>query len=255
MSARCHRWFTGILALLALCAASLCVANSPPKADAGPGQSVLVGALVQLDGSRSSDRDGPFHLAYSWRFTRRPAASNAVLSDRSAVRPTFVVDKAGDYAIELTVFDGVDVSRSSAVMVSTRNSPPVANAGPDQTVFAGDTVIVDASASTDVDGDTLDYTWAIVSRPAGSTAALTPLTSGRASFVVDKEGAYTLMVVVSDRYPILSSDIVAVSTSNSRPVANPKASCAPAPNVGCSGTIASTITLDGSASTDVDGDP
>ena len=42
-----------------------------------------------------------------------------------------------------------------ARLPTTHNSPPLANAGPDQSVFLGDTVIVDGSASTDPDGGPL----------------------------------------------------------------------------------------------------
>ena len=42
------------------------------------------------------------------------------------------------------------------------NTPPVANAGPDQTRFIGDEVQLDGTASTDVDGDLLSYFWALV---------------------------------------------------------------------------------------------
>ena len=135
------------------------------------------------------------------------------------------------------------------------NTAPIANAGPDQSVFLGETVIVDGSASTDPDGGPVLFYWTLVSRPPGSTATLAPtvVIDPRASFVVDQEGTYTLELVVADYRSKSPPDIVVVSTSNTRPVANPKASCAAAPNVDCSAPIGSTITLDASASTDVDG--
>jgi PKD domain len=39
------------------------------------------------------------------------------------------------------------------------NTPPVADAGPDQTIECGNTVTLDGSGSTDADGDSLTYTW------------------------------------------------------------------------------------------------
>jgi hypothetical protein len=68
--------------------------NSPPVADAGLDQTTLVGDMVTLDGSGSSDMDGD-SLTYSWFFTSRPAGSTATLSNPTAVNPTFTVDKPG----------------------------------------------------------------------------------------------------------------------------------------------------------------
>src|SRR4051812_7456848 len=52
------------------------------------------------------------------------------------------------------------------------NTPPSANAGPDQAVQLGSTVTLNGSASSDVDGDSLSFAWTMTARPTGSTAAL-----------------------------------------------------------------------------------
>src|SRR5439155_23494230 len=123
------------------------------------------------NGAASSDADGD-QLTFHWSFLSRPNGSNPVLSDPSAVRPTFVVDLPGRYTIRLIVNDGFADSPPDTVLVDTQNSPPTANAGPDQTVFVAPAVQLDRSGSADDDDDLLTFTWTFVSRPTGSTATL-----------------------------------------------------------------------------------
>jgi hypothetical protein len=87
-----------------------------PLADAGADQSVSVGDTVTLDGSQSDPHAGP--LTYQWSFVSRPAGSAAVLSDASAVNPTFSADLAGTYTVQLIVNDGYADSQPATVTVT-----------------------------------------------------------------------------------------------------------------------------------------
>jgi hypothetical protein len=60
-------------------------AREPPIANAGPDQSVRMGAIVTLDGTGSFDREGE-PLAYSWTQTSGPEVT---LNGTTSVRPTF----------------------------------------------------------------------------------------------------------------------------------------------------------------------
>ena len=80
--------------------------------------------------------------------------------------PSFVVDRPGTYVAQLIVNDGTVNSAPDTVTISTLNSAPVANAGPDQAVSVGQAVGLDGSASSDVDGDPLTFSWALTSAPA-----------------------------------------------------------------------------------------
>ncbi len=60
-------------------------AREPPIANAGPDQSVRMGAIVTLDGTGSFDREGEA-LAYSWTQTSGPEVT---LNGTTSVRPTF----------------------------------------------------------------------------------------------------------------------------------------------------------------------
>src|SRR5205823_1628725 len=160
--------------------------NTKPTANAGPNQSVKQFATVTLNGSASTTPAGT--LTYSWAFSTRPAGSTATLTNPTSVTPTFVADLAGAYVIVLTVNNGVATDSASVTITTTPgNSPPTANAGPDQSVPVGTTVHLTGAASTDPDpGDTLTFSWAFTSRPAGSTATLTGANTVNPTFVVDK---------------------------------------------------------------------
>ena len=78
------------------------------------------------------------------------------------------------------------------VFVSTLsfNRPPIANAGPDQSIHANGLVTLDGSGSSDPDGNPITYAWSFLSRPPGSTAAFSNPAVVNPTFVADKPGDY-----------------------------------------------------------------
>jgi PKD repeat protein len=219
--------------------------NTPPVANAGPDQTVYVTNTVTLDGSGSSDVDGDL-LTFKWSFVSVPNGSAATLSDPTAVNPAFVVDRSGTYVVQLIVNDGKVDSAPDTVSITTENSPPVANAGLDQTVYVTNTVTLDGSGSSDVDGDLLTFKWSFVSIPEGSAATLSDPTAVNPIFVVDRPGTYIVQLIVNDGTVDSAPDTVSITTENSPPVAN----AGPDQTV----YVTDTVTLDGSGSSDVDGD-
>jgi hypothetical protein len=221
------------------------VPNTAPVANAGPDQPASVGARIRLDGSGSTDIDGD-RLTYSWTFASRPEGSSAVLNRARTPRPNFVVDVPGRYVVGLVVHDGLVESAPDFVEISTGNTAPVANAGPDQSALVTQIVQLNGSASSDVDGDPLTYTWTFVSRPAGSNSTLTNATTVNPVFQVDRRGTYEVGLVVNDGVVDSTQDIVLITVGNTAPLA----AAGPDQRV----ARGATVTLDGSGSTDVDGD-
>ena len=103
---------------------------------------------------------------------------------------------------------GIAVYRSSNIYVAdifnnriqvfTYNQPPIADAGLDQTVVAGNVAILDGSASYDPDGDPLTYYWSIDSQPQGASATLSEADTIAASLTTDMPGEYIVQLIVND---------------------------------------------------------
>ncbi|WOT04585.1 Lcl C-terminal domain-containing protein [Shewanella youngdeokensis] len=91
------------------------------------------------------------------------------------------------------------------------NSIPIANAGDDQVVTTGALVTLNASDSYDADGDTLTYTWAIISAP--SSISLSDATSATPSFTPDTDGDYVISLTVNDGIDNSETDQVTISSS------------------------------------------
>jgi hypothetical protein len=84
------------------------------------------------------------------------------------------------------------------VAITTLNSAPVADAGPNQSVFRGDTVFLDGNGSSDADGDPLTFSWSLTTVPAGSAATLSDPVAAAPTFVADTAGTYVAQLIVND---------------------------------------------------------
>ena len=122
------------------------------------------------------------------------------------------------------VSDGyVDSAPSELVVTAfSNNTPPVANAGPDQTVALGSRVQLDGSTSFDPDGSEVSYQWTLVTKPAGSNAALSVAASPTPSFDADVDGDFVFELVVNDGELSIEPDVLTITSSknNLPPVAH-----------------------------------
>ncbi len=223
--------------------------NQAPLANAGSDQSVNEGSSGSLDGSASSDPDGN-PLTYQWT-----APAGFVLSSTADAKPTFTAPQVSTdtpYTFSLVVNDGKLDSQADQVVITIRKThqPPAANAGPDQSRNEGTLITLDGSASSDTesyaDGDALTYQW---TAPAG--IVLSSATDAKPTFTapeVSTDTQYTFSLVVNDGKADSQADevVITVLQVNKAPVAN--AGTDQSANEGAS------VLLDGSASSDPDGD-
>ena len=220
------------------------IAASKIIVNAGSNQIVDEGALVTLDGSNSYDSSGK-PLTYIWK-----APEGITLSNTTSVKPTFIapqVDKETKYKILLYVNNGITNSVYDQVIITVKNvnHPPIANAGTNQTVNEGATVFLDGRLSTDPDGNVVNYAW---TSPAG--IILTGANTATPSFTtteVSSDKAYIFTLMVSDGSLTSTAQVtVTVKQVNKAPVANA--------GVAQTVKVAAFVTLNGTASTDPDGD-
>ncbi len=179
-----------------------------PVANAGPDQAVNQGDTVTFDGSGSTDNAALDN--YTWTFTY-----DSILVYRFGPNPSSPFQIAGQYIVTLNV---TDTSGNWAVdtMTVTVNdtTKPVADAGPDQTVFQGDTVYFDGSGSSDNIG-VVNYTWTFDDGGIQTLYGVGP------NYTFNNAGAFivTLNVTDADGYWTVNTVLITV-TDITNPIAN-----------------------------------
>lgn len=129
------------------------------------------------------------------------------------------------------------------------NSEPYADAGGNLIGLVGAVVNLDGAGSYDPDGDGLDFAWSIDAAPTSSSVKLSGATQDVAQLVPDVSGAWDIALVVSDGVLESAADVITltVTENNGSPVAAAAADQTVA--------FGATVALDGSGSSDPDGDP
>ncbi len=185
------------------------VPNIPPVANAGLNQSItLPTSTANLIGS-GSDVDGAI-IAYNWTKISGPSAGTIVNANAAATTVTGLA--AGIYKFELRVTDNNNATARDTMQVTVNpaNVPPVANAGPDQSVVLPSNKVTLTGSGTDVDGIVVSYAWKQISGPADKLTSInTPVT------VLDNliVGAYKLELTVTDNKGATGKDTVNVTVA------------------------------------------
>jgi len=247
-------FFVALFFILFLQTVAASQALAAVQADAGPDQTVNEGDTVTLDGSNSSHRK--LIIGYFWQQTG--GSPSVTLQNANKAKASFTAPQVGPAGTSLTFqltvtynFYGIINILTDTAIVNVRfvNDPPVADAGPDQNVDEETTVTLDGSNSFDPDDGIESYRWKQI---AGQSVTLSNPQAAKPTFLAPNVGpggvSFTFELTVTDYGSLQSTDtaIINVIWLNDPPTAN----------AGTDQTVLekSTVTLDGSESSDPDGD-
>ncbi|PTL84499.1 peptidase M36 [Vitiosangium sp. GDMCC 1.1324] len=223
--------------------------NRAPTANAGSASSARSGTSVSLDGTASADIDGDT-LSYQWTQVGGPWVT---LTGATTATPSFTapdVTTATELVFSLSVSDG-SLSSAATVHVSITPADPSSNRAPvaqARIILSGNqtSLTLDGSASSDPDGDALTYKW---EQTGGPALVLGDDTHAVLSVDLPAAATYRFRLTVTDAHGATNSATVEASATpggeNHAPVAHAR--------ILFSGKQRS-MTLDGSASSDMDGD-
>ena len=160
--------------------------DTPPVADANGPYAGYEGSLITFNGSDSYDLDDNI-IIYEWDFDGDGIYETNTYETNGTVNHTWCDDYFGNVSLRVTDSRGAtDVNNTT---VTVLNVPPTADAGPDQTVYAGDVVIFNGSA-TDPGCDNLTFEWELGD---GTNA-----TGMNTTHVYFDKGNYTVTLTVID---------------------------------------------------------
>jgi large repetitive protein len=191
--------------------------NEPPLAWAGGNRSFVAGRPMAFDGTVSEASFGSI-IRYEWDFGDGNTGVGARV-DHTYTEP-------GEYTVTLRVTDdsGTACNQASASATVRVNLPPVARINAPVSAQFGETVILDGSASTDPDGEIVEYRWEIFGEVVSSDS-ITAYT-----IQLDRNVPVTLHVT-DDAFTMNSTSSASHTIRiNQRPIANAGADKHVSPN-------------------------
>ena len=166
---------------------------------------------------------------------------------------------AGDYSVDVEA-SAIDPATDDRMVETTsttisveepeQNQEPTADAGSDQTVNEGASVSLDATGSSDPDGDALSYSWTQTDGPSITLSDASTATPTFTAPEVQSDTTLTFEVTASDGEAV-DTDTVSVTVQDvPEPNQNPSASFDYSPS---SPTAGDQVAFDASDSSDSDG--
>jgi hypothetical protein len=170
----------------------------------------------------ATDADGDA-LSFSWSSGNCPGSFDT-LSSPQVVFTLSPQSSTSSCSFQVLVSDGRGGQQKGTLIlhIGDKAAPaaPVARPGTSRTVLSRKPVTLDGSESSASNGALLTFAWSFVSRPSGSTAALSDPTAMKPTFIPDLDGDYVVQLVVSDGDHLSAPATLALTAQNRAPVAN-----------------------------------
>jgi hypothetical protein len=187
--------------------------------------SISTNTFIVLDGTGSTDPQGDT-VTVTWTLNSAPAGSTATLDTSTPGIGKLLADVLGTYVITGRATDsrGAWVERVFTFVADNQPPNPLVSISADPnatgrtyTLALGYDLLLDASGTTDADGDPMTFQWTVVQAPSGSTAALSSDTGTTSTFTPDQLGTYKIKLEVRDSKGALAVFVLTLNVNNTRP--------------------------------------
>lgn len=186
--------------------------NLPPVPNAGPDRTITLPVNSVRFEATATDPDGSIS---SIQWTKVSGPSSGTIENPGGLWTNIINLTQGTYVFRLRVVDNGGAQGIDEVTVtvngSTANQPPVANAGPDQSITLPQNSVQLNGSGSDPDGSVTSFSWTKVSGPSGGTISSPSSASTQVSGL--NQGTYVFRLSVTDNNNAVRSDDVNVVVS------------------------------------------
>ena len=188
--------------------------NQTPQINTATTIEVEANDLVVIDDSLLTDSDGVI-TRYRWTPTNADAQALTITSNGEGGGEFTVANTAPfgtEYIFEVKANDNRGAVTTGTITYKVidpnnpGNTPPVADAGLDQTVDPGDTVVLNGTGSSDAEGP-ITYLW---SQVGGTGVTLSGNTGATPTFTAPATGPLTFQLQVTDADGAIATDTVTI---------------------------------------------
>ena len=185
----------------------LTIDTMSPVADAGSDRTVNANEVINFNADESSDNVGI--VSYEWDFGDGTLGTGKTTSH--------AYDEPGTYTVTLTLKDAAGNWATDDVVINVHDiTPPVANAGSDQTVAVNEEIGFDAAGSSDNVG-IISYEWDFGDGTSGTGVTTT--------HIFTKPGTYTIILTVEDEAGNVDTDSLSVKVEEKETPKEEKKGC------------------------------